>query len=174
MHRTCLPFPARTASLGLALSALLAFAPRTVAAEAPDARTPAVTGPTPRLVLPGMESLEVGGRPAFVVLPPSGQRSRPQPWVFYAPTLPAYPDGAERWMHERFLEAGVAVAGVDVGEAYGSPASHAAFEALHRELVGNRGFAVASSSGHTTTFAPSCHWTNRPLFAVWYPRSSTA
>jgi alpha-beta hydrolase superfamily lysophospholipase len=88
-----------------------------------------------------MENFTVAGRPAFVFLPAADQRSRPQPWVFYAPTLPAYPDGAERWMHERFLAAGVAVAGVDVGEAYGSPASHAAFEALHRELTDNRGFA---------------------------------
>jgi hypothetical protein len=36
-------------------------------------------------------------------------------------------------MHERFLAAGVAVAGVDVGEAYGSPRSHAAFEVLYAE-----------------------------------------
>jgi hypothetical protein len=40
--------------------------------------------------------------------------------------------------------------------------------------VGNRGFPVASWSGQTTTFAPFCHWTKRPLLAVWYPRSSTA
>jgi prolyl oligopeptidase PreP (S9A serine peptidase family) len=45
-------------------------------------------------------------------------------------------------MHEKFLEAGIAVAGVDVGEAYGSPKlSHAAFAALYEELIGKRGFA---------------------------------
>jgi dipeptidyl aminopeptidase/acylaminoacyl peptidase len=44
-------------------------------------------------------------------------------------------------MHERFVAAGVAVVGVDVGEAYGSPKSHAAFDALHAELV-RRGFAT--------------------------------
>ena len=47
---------------------------------------------------------------------------QPQPWVMYAPTLlPHYPDEHERWMHEQFTQAGIAVAGIDVGEAYGSP-----------------------------------------------------
>lgn len=103
---------------------------------------PKVTGPTPRLVLPGTETFIVAGRPAFIFLPPADKRTSPQPWIFYAPTLPGYPDGAERWMHEQFLAAGIAVAGVDVGEAYGSPKSHAAFDALHRELIEKRGFAA--------------------------------
>ena len=98
-------------------------------------------GPSGRLLLPGQESFEVAGRPAFVMLPEPALRTRPQPWVFYAPTLPCCPDGAERWMHERFLEAGVAVAGVDVGEAYGSPGSHAAFEALYQEVRERFGFS---------------------------------
>ncbi|MBM3845133.1 MAG: hypothetical protein FJ405_02445 [Verrucomicrobia bacterium] len=103
---------------------------------------PKVTGPTPRLALPGTEHFTVGDRPAFLFLPAPEKRSTPQPWIFYAPTLPAYPDGAERWMHQQFIAAGVAVAGVDVGEAYGSPKSHATFDALHRELTENRGFAA--------------------------------
>jgi predicted esterase len=105
------------------------------------ANKPKVSGPTPRLQLPGLEEFKIDGRPAFVFLPPVDKRSSPQPWIFYAPTLPAYPDGAERWMHEQFLAAGIAVAGVDVGEAYGSPKSHGVFAALHRELTEKRGFA---------------------------------
>jgi pimeloyl-ACP methyl ester carboxylesterase len=93
------------------------------------------------LILPG-ERLTVAGRPAFVFLPPEAKRSRPQPWVMYAPTLPPYPDRHEKWMHERFLEAGIAVAGVDVGEAYGSPQGREGFTALYRELTGQRGFAA--------------------------------
>jgi pimeloyl-ACP methyl ester carboxylesterase len=92
------------------------------------------------LVLPGTETFTVANRPAFVYLPPVEKRSTPQPWVFYAPHLPAYPDGAEQWMHEQFLAAGVAVAGVDVGEAYGSPKSHGAFSALYQHLEA-KGFA---------------------------------
>jgi alpha-beta hydrolase superfamily lysophospholipase len=93
-----------------------------------------------KLSLPG-EEFKVGEHRAFLLLPEASKRAKPQPWIFYAPTLPAYPDEAERWMHEQFLAGGIAVAGVDVGEAYGSPKSHPAFEGLYRELVENRGFA---------------------------------
>lgn len=95
-----------------------------------------------RLILPGTENFTVAGRPAFVFLPPEALRTQPQPWIFYAPTLAEIPDAAERWMHEQFLAAGIAVAGVDVGEAYGSPRSHETFDALHRELTERRGFAA--------------------------------
>ena len=44
-------------------------------------------------------------------------------------------------MHEQFLEAGVAVAGIDIGEAYGSPLGREGFTALYRELTEKRGFA---------------------------------
>jgi pimeloyl-ACP methyl ester carboxylesterase len=99
-----------------------------------------VTGPTPKLELSG-ETWTIEGRPAFLFLPPKEKQTTPQPWIFYAPTLPAYPDGAERWMHESFLEAGIAVAGIDVGENYGSPRDHKYFDALYRELTEKRGFA---------------------------------
>jgi alpha-beta hydrolase superfamily lysophospholipase len=51
------------------------------------------------------------------------------------------PDQHEKWMHERFLEAGIAVAGIDVGEAYGSPQGKELFTALYQELTVRRGFA---------------------------------
>ena len=97
--------------------------------------------PTKKLVVPG-EVFAVAGRTAFVFTPdadavPSG----PKPWILYAPTLPAYPDEAERWMHERFTQAGVAVAGIDSGESYGSPDGVEAIEALHAEMV-RRGYAT--------------------------------
>ncbi len=95
-----------------------------------------------KLALPHTENFTVAGRPAFVFLPPPEKRASPQPWIFYAPTLPPYPDQAERWIHEQFTAAGIAVAGVDVGEAYGSPKSHAVFDALYRELTEKRGFGA--------------------------------
>lgn len=96
--------------------------------------------PAPRtMILPG-ETFVVAGRTAFV-FPPAKPR-RPQPWVLYAPTLPPLPDSHEKWMHERFTEAGIAVAGIDVGEAYGSPEGQRLFSELHRELVERRGFAA--------------------------------
>src|SRR3954469_6382917 len=97
------------------------------------------SGAPPKLVLPG-ENFTIEGRPAFVFV--LTQLSKPQPWILYAPTLPAYPDEAERWMHEQFLAAGVAIAGIDVGEAYGSPKSQQLFDALYRELTQKRGFAA--------------------------------
>jgi acetylserotonin O-methyltransferase len=53
--------------------------------------------PVKALILPG-ESFLVDGRPAFVLLPPREKRQKPQPWIMYAPTLPAYPDSHEKWM----------------------------------------------------------------------------
>ena len=96
--------------------------------------------PVKELILPG-ESFLVAGRPAFI-LTPAGERKRtPQPWIFYAPTLPGYPDSHEKWMHEQFVAAGVAVAGIDVGEAYGSPEGNRLFTEFYRELTEKRGFA---------------------------------
>jgi pimeloyl-ACP methyl ester carboxylesterase len=92
------------------------------------------------MVLPG-ERITVAGRPGFIFWPSESKRRSPQPWVMYAPTLAGYPDSHEQWMHEQFLEAGVAVAGVDVGEAYGSPKSREGLTALYGELIGKRGFA---------------------------------
>ena len=45
-------------------------------------------------------------------------------------------------MHEQFLAAGVAVAGIDVGEAYGSPEGRRLFTEFYRELTEKRGFAT--------------------------------
>ena len=111
-------------------------------AEKPGDKSPAKGEgkPVKDLILPG-ESFLVEGRPAFVLLPPPQKRARPQPWVCYAPTLPCLPDHHEKWMHEQFLDAGVAVAGIDVGESYGSPRGRELFTAFHREMTTRRGFA---------------------------------
>jgi len=98
------------------------------------------TAPIKKLILPG-EAFLIEGRPAFVLLPPEKERRKPQPWILYAPTLPGYPDDHEKWMHEQFLAAGVAVAGIDIGESYGSPPGRKLFTALYDELTKNRGFA---------------------------------
>lgn len=97
--------------------------------------------PVKDLILPG-ESFLIAGHPAFILWPDEAKRQKPQPWIFYAPTLPAYPDSHEKWMHEQFLNAGIAVAGIDVGEAYGSPKGREAFDSLYAELTIKRGFAA--------------------------------
>ena len=96
--------------------------------------------PVKNLILPG-ESFLVEGHPAFILWPPKEKRRQPQPWIMYAPTLPGLPDIHERWMHEQFLEAGVAVAGIDIGESYGSPRGQRLFTSLYRNLTEERDFA---------------------------------
>ncbi len=96
--------------------------------------------PIKQLILPG-ESFLVDQRPAFIMWPDESKRQTPQPWILYSPTLPRYPDQNEKWIHEQFLKAGVAIAGIDVGEAYGSPAGQRHFTSLFKELTENRGFA---------------------------------
>jgi dipeptidyl aminopeptidase/acylaminoacyl peptidase len=86
-------------------------------------------------------TLDVDGKPAFLLLPPPEKQSIPQPWIMYAPTLPGYPDEHEAWMHRQFVNAGIAVAGIDAGEAYGSPVGREAMSALYQQLVERRDFA---------------------------------
>ncbi len=100
----------------------------------------AAQSPVKKLILPG-EAFPIENRPAFILWPDEAKRSTPQPWVMYAPTLSGLPDRHEKWMHEQFLTAGVAVAGIDIGEAYGSPTGQRLFSSLYEELTGKRGFA---------------------------------
>jgi alpha-beta hydrolase superfamily lysophospholipase len=101
----------------------------------------AQTNQIKQLILPG-EAFLVEGRPAFILWPAEEKRQKPQPWIMYAPTLGGYPDQHEKWMHEQFLAAGVAVAGIDVGEAYGSPNGQKLISALYEELTKKREFAT--------------------------------
>jgi arylsulfatase A-like enzyme len=87
------------------------------------------------------KSFLLNGRHAFIMAPANtGQKAQGKPWIFYGPTLGPYPDQAESWMHRQFLDAGIAVAGIDVGEAYGSPHAFPHFEALYQEML-KRGYS---------------------------------
>jgi dipeptidyl aminopeptidase/acylaminoacyl peptidase len=115
---------------------MTAFGPAVAPASADDA--PRTT--TKHLILPG-EVFDVAGHTAFVFQPKAPAATEvPLPWILYAPTLPAYPDAAEAWMHKQFVAAGVAVAGVDTGESYGSPEAVKVTERLHDEMV-RRGYS---------------------------------
>lgn len=93
------------------------------------------------LILPG-EAFLVEGRPAFILFPKGDAPKEPRPWIFYAPTLSGYPDEHEKWMHQQFLDAGIAVAGIDVGEGYGSPKAQRLFSAFYDEMTRKRGYAL--------------------------------
>jgi pimeloyl-ACP methyl ester carboxylesterase len=101
-----------------------------------DGQTPALGDSLPFAA----EIFAVAGRPAFLMRP--SRSARGAPWVWYAPTfLPGYPRRDEHWMFERFLAAGIAIAGVDVGESYGSPAGREIYSALYEELRTTRGLS---------------------------------
>ena len=87
------------------------------------------------------EVFAIKGRTAFLIQPDVKSPNEPMPWVWYAPTLRGLPGGAEKWMFERFLKAGIAIAGIDVGESYGSPKGRALYSALHKHLVEKHGLA---------------------------------
>jgi pimeloyl-ACP methyl ester carboxylesterase len=95
-----------------------------------------------KLPLPG-ETFTVAGRPAFLIAAPAGPTSTaPRPWVWYAPTLEKYPGKEELWLISQLLAAGISIAGIDVGESFGSPAGRALFTALHTELTRTRGYSA--------------------------------
>ena len=100
---------------------------------------PEITPGEKSLPRPG-ESFRIDGRDAFVILPKEAAGATP--WVWYAPTLKGLPGKEEVWMFERFLAAGVAVAGVDVGESFGSPDGRAAYSAFYDHLTTDRGFGA--------------------------------
>ena len=96
--------------------------------------------PKKQLPFPG-EVFAIERRTAFLIQPDVKSPKEHMPWVWYAPTLRGLPGGAEMWMFERFLKASIAIAGIDVGESYGSPKGRAAYSALYKHLVEKRGLA---------------------------------
>lgn len=100
----------------------------------------AMLKPSKALPLAG-EVFSVKGRTAFLILPGQVAASSETPWVWYAPTLRGLPGKEETWMFQKFTNAGIAVAGIDVGESCGNPSGRALFSAFYEELVLKRGLS---------------------------------
>ena len=124
------------------------------------------------------ETLWISGRQAFLIPAEKAPSSGPKPWVWYAPTLPNLPGNSERWIFERLLDAGIGIAGIDVGESYGSPEGRQLFSELYAELTSKRGYGhrpvlLARSRGGLMTL---CWATENPeKVAAWagiYPVSN--
>ncbi len=107
---------------------------------APLAALNSAESPVKELPLPG-EVFALQGSTAFVIPATAAADGKTMPWVWYAPTLPNLPGTAEKWMFEKFTGAGIAIAGIDAGESYGSPAGNALYSALYAELTGKRGYS---------------------------------
>jgi pimeloyl-ACP methyl ester carboxylesterase len=96
-----------------------------------------------------MVLLEVAGHRAFILKPTDPKADGSKPWVWYAPTLMAAreddwksPGKRHAWVFTRLLAGGVYVAGVDVGESWGSPAGRAVYDKFYELMVGRLGFSV--------------------------------
>ncbi len=84
----------------------------------------------------------VGEFKAFVILPTETESGASIPWVWYAPTfIRIYPNDVHEWMARQLLDAGFAIAGVDVGESYGSPNGVHAYNDFYDYVVREFGFA---------------------------------
>lgn len=91
------------------------------------------------------EDFKLGDNHAFVIQPdkPAEVDGR-KPWVWYAPTFhKRLPGQEEQWMFDRLDAAGIAVAGVDVGESMGNPEGRAVYQKLYVEMTEARGYSRA-------------------------------
>jgi predicted esterase len=82
---------------------------------------------------------ELNGHEAFLYAartPAAGK-----PWLWYAPTLKGISLAGRKMYFDAFQQSGIAIAGYDLGEVRGSPASTAAFTALYDEMV-RRGYSA--------------------------------
>ena len=79
------------------------------------------------------ETFEVQGHKAFLYAAPKPAAGKP--WVWYAPTLKGVSLVQRTKYFESFLRAGVSIAGFDLGEVRGSPASTAKFTLFYDEMV---------------------------------------
>ena len=98
---------------------------------------PRITPGSKTLPLAG-EAFQIDGHDAFVILPPDARDDIP--WVWYRATLSGLPAQSEVWMFERLLAQGVAIAGIDVGESFGSPDGTKLYTAFYGYLVSKRQF----------------------------------
>jgi hypothetical protein len=97
----------------------------------------------PRQPVHKQETFEAGGRKAFLFAAPKPAEGKP--WVWYAPTFQAgLATSGDKWFYfGRWTDKGIAVAGYDLGEVRGAPASTEKFAAFHAAMVA-RGYSCSA------------------------------
>ena len=88
--------------------------------------------------LPKADLFKVDGYTAFVMVAKNPKMEKP--WVWYAPTLKDYPSSRHSWYFAKLVAKGISIAGIDLGEVRGSPASNLRFTAFYNEMV-RRGYS---------------------------------
>lgn len=107
-------------------------------AAAPSKPSPAKTG-TAHSARSPPDVFEIEGNKAFVHAAP--RPAAGQPWIWYAPTIKGSVLIVGHKMYfDAFMDAGLAVAGFDLGEVRGAPASTGQFTRFHEAMV-NRGYS---------------------------------
>jgi len=81
-----------------------------------------------------VDFFDVDGRRAFLIRPKGKVLASPMPWVWYAPVI-GHPNTSHAWMLKQWLEKGISMAGVDVGESHGSPQGRKVYSALWETLT---------------------------------------
>lgn len=79
------------------------------------------------------ETFEIEGHKALVYSAPEPAAGKP--WLWYAPTLNGISLVQRKLYFESLMRAGVGIAGFDLGEVRGSPASTAKFSLFYDEMV---------------------------------------
>ena len=78
----------------------------------------------------------VAGAWGFVIQPPIKKHENNHPWIWYAPTFTgSLPEKRHTDYFKPLLDAGFYIAGVDVGESYGSPKGTKAYQDFYTFLV---------------------------------------
>ncbi len=80
-----------------------------------------------------VDFFDVDGCPAFLIRPVGSGRTGPTPWVWYAPVI-GHPNASHAWMLRQWLQKGIGMAGVDVGESFGSPRGRSVYAGLWEAL----------------------------------------
>ena len=73
-----------------------------------------------------VEYFDIDSRHAFLIRPRGPSPAGPMPWIWYAPVIDN-PNLTHEWMLRQWLAKGIGMAGVDVGESFGSPRGRAVF-----------------------------------------------
>jgi predicted esterase len=84
------------------------------------------------------ETFEVDGKKAYLYAAPEPAAGKP--WLWYAPTIGNLSPGERKGYYEACAKAGISIAGYDLGEVRGSPASTAKFSLFYEAMV-KRGYS---------------------------------
>jgi len=79
------------------------------------------------------EIFEIDGHKGFLY--PAPKPAEGKPWLWYAPTLKGVSIVQRKLYFESLMRAGISIAGFDLGEVRGSPASTATFTRFYEDVV---------------------------------------